>query len=37
MEKYVIKRSGEYKPFEQFKIEEAIRKGYESVSALYKP
>jgi len=36
MEKYVIKRNGEYKPFERFKIEEAIRKGYESVSAMYK-
>jgi ribonucleoside-triphosphate reductase len=36
MEKYVIKRNGEYKPLEIFKIEEAIRKGFSSVSALYK-
>jgi ribonucleoside-triphosphate reductase len=36
MEKYVIKRNGEYKPLEIFKIEEAIRKGFISVSALYK-
>lgn len=36
MEKYVIKRNGEYKPLEVFKIEEAIRKGFESVSSLYK-
>jgi ribonucleoside-triphosphate reductase len=36
MEKYVIKRNGEYKPLEVYKIEEAIRKGFESVSCLYK-
>lgn len=32
MEKYVIKRNGEYKPFELFKIREAIQKGFHSVS-----
>jgi ribonucleoside-triphosphate reductase len=26
MEKYVIKRNGEYKPFESFKIKDAIDK-----------
>jgi ribonucleoside-triphosphate reductase (formate) len=31
MEKYVIKRSGEYLPFEMFKIEDAVNKAYESV------
>ncbi|MDF2449061.1 MAG: ribonucleoside-triphosphate reductase class catalytic subunit [Bacteroidota bacterium] len=32
MEKYVIKRNGEYKPLELFKIQEAIIKGFESVN-----
>ncbi len=32
MEKYVIKRSGAYHPFEAFKIEEAISKAFASVS-----
>jgi len=32
MEKYVIKRNGEYKPFELYKIREAIQKGFQSVS-----
>lgn len=35
MEKYVIKRNGEYKPLEVFKIGEAIRKGFESVGENY--
>ena len=29
MEKYVIKRNGDYKPFESFKIEDAIAKSLE--------
>lgn len=32
MEKYVIKRNGSYKPFESYKIEEAINKAFHSVS-----
>lgn len=32
MEKYVIKRNGEYRPFEGFKIKEAIVKGFLSVN-----
>ena len=32
MEKYVIKRNGEYKPFESFKIKDAIEKSFQSVS-----
>ena len=32
MEKYVIKRNGEYKPFEPFKIKDAIEKSFLSVS-----
>ena len=32
MEKYVIKRNGEYKPFELFKIKDAIEKSFQSVS-----
>ena len=32
MEKYVIKRNGEYKPFEPFKIKDAIEKSFQSVS-----
>ncbi|MEC3879498.1 ribonucleoside triphosphate reductase [Parapedobacter sp. 10938] len=32
MEKYVIKRSGAYEPFVPYKIEDAIAKGFESVS-----
>lgn len=35
MEKYVIKRNGEYRPYESFKICDAIAKGFESVSRLY--
>ncbi len=35
MEKYVIKRNGEYKPLEIFKIEEVIRKGFESVNTRF--
>ena len=32
MEKYVIKRNGDYKPFESYKIKDAIVKSFESVS-----
>ena len=32
MEKYVIKRNGQYKPFESFKIKDAIEKSFQSVS-----
>ena len=32
MEKYVIKRNGEYKPFEPFKIKDDIEKSFQSVS-----
>ncbi|MDR7212311.1 ribonucleoside triphosphate reductase [Flavobacterium piscis] len=32
MEKYVIKRNGKYKPFESFKIKDAIEKSFLSVS-----
>ena len=32
MEKYVIKRNGEYKNFESFKIKDAIEKSFQSVS-----
>lgn len=37
MEKYVIKRSGEYRPYESFKVCDAIAKGFESVNHLYDP
>ena len=32
MEKFVIKRNGEYKPFENFKIKDAIAKSFKSVA-----
>ncbi len=32
MEKYVIKRNGAYRPFEPYKIQGAIEKGFQSVS-----
>ncbi|MDQ6530824.1 ribonucleoside triphosphate reductase [Flavobacterium sp. LHD-85] len=32
MEKYVIKRNGDYKPFEAYKIQDAIQKAFQSVS-----
>lgn len=35
MEKYVIKRNGEYKPFESFKIKDAIEKSFQSVSIAF--
>jgi ribonucleoside-triphosphate reductase len=35
MEKYVIKRNGDYKPFESFKIEDAIAKSFESTSIAF--
>lgn len=35
MEKYVIKRSGEFRPFEGFKISDAIAGGFESVGRSY--
>ncbi|WP_262917900.1 MULTISPECIES: ribonucleoside triphosphate reductase [Flavobacterium] len=35
MERYVIKRNGDYKPFEDFKIKDAIEKSFASVSIPY--
>ncbi|MDI1317494.1 ATP cone domain-containing protein [Flavobacterium sp.] len=35
MEKYVIKRNGDYKPFERFKIKDAIEKSFSSASIPY--
>ena len=35
MEKYVIKRNGEYKPLDLFKIKDAILKGFQSVNKNY--
>ncbi len=35
MEKYVIKRNGEYKPLSLFKISDAIQKGFTSVNVEY--
>jgi len=35
MEKYVIKRNGEYKPLDLFKIKDAIRKGFASTNMHY--
>lgn len=35
MEQYVIKRNGEYAAFEPYKIEDALRKGFESVNVPY--
>lgn len=35
MEKYVIKRNGDYKPFEIFKIEDAITKSFNSVTTTF--
>ena len=35
MELYVIKRNGAYKPFESYKIKDAIEKSFNSVSILY--
>ena len=35
MEKYVIKRNGEYKPFEPFKIQDALEKSFKSVSIAF--
>lgn len=32
MEKYVIKRNGDYKPFEAFKIQDALQKAFKSVN-----
>jgi len=32
MEKYVIKRNGDYRPFEAFKIQDAIQKAFQSVN-----
>lgn len=32
MDKYVIKRNGDYKPFEAFKIQDAIQKAFQSVN-----
>ena len=35
MEKYVIKRNGDYKPFESFKIEDAIAKSFKSATIAF--
>lgn len=35
MEKYVIKRNGDYKPFEAYKIQDAIQKAFQSVNLPY--
>lgn len=35
MEKYVIKRNGDYKPFESFKIEDAIAKSFKSTTIAF--
>ncbi len=35
MEKYVIKRNGEYQPLQPYKIEDAIKKGFNSVQKEY--
>ena len=35
MEKYVIKRNGDYKPFESFKIEDAIAKSFSSTTVSF--
>ncbi len=35
MDVFVIKRSGEYKPFQAFKIEDAILKSFDSVHVAY--
>jgi ribonucleoside-triphosphate reductase (formate) len=35
MEKYVIKRNGEYRPLESYKIQEAIQRGFASVNTPY--
>ena len=35
MEPFVIKRNGEYKLFEEFKIKDAIQKAVESVSGKF--
>lgn len=35
MEVYVIKRNGDYKPYAEYKIEDAIRKSFDSVTTPY--
>ncbi len=35
MEQFVIKRIGEYEIFKPYKIEDALKKGFQSVAALY--
>lgn len=35
MEQYVIKRNGEYETFKPYKIEDALKKGFQSVAAPY--
>ena len=37
MEKFVIKRNGEYQPFNYYKISDAIQKGFESVNKKCEP
>ncbi|MFD2036348.1 ribonucleoside triphosphate reductase [Belliella marina] len=36
MDQYVIKRNGEYAPFEPFKIEDALQKAFQSVNQTYR-
>ena len=35
MKVYVIKRNGDYKPYAEYKIEDAIRKSFDSVTTPY--
>ncbi len=37
MDQFVIKRNGKYVPFEAFKIEDALKKGFSSVQLSYDP
>ncbi|PSL07767.1 ribonucleoside triphosphate reductase [Cecembia rubra] len=37
MDQFVIKRNGEYAPFEAFKIEDALKMGFQSVQVSYDP
>lgn len=37
MDQFVIKRNGEYAAFEPYKIEDALKKGFQSVQETYKP
>jgi ribonucleoside-triphosphate reductase len=37
MDQFVIKRNGEYAAFEPYKIEDALKKGFQSVQEAYRP